>query len=194
MLARDHHSSAGTRGYFLRSKRLGFRPWSDADIDLAIGLWGDPDVTQFIGGPFSSEQVKERLAREIATLREHGIQYWPVFLLATGEHAGCCGLRPYRAEDGVYELGFHIRKALWGRGYAQEAARAVIGYAFETLGAAALFAGHNPANEASRWLLMKMGFEYTHDEYYAATGLYHPSYLLRAGEVAATGTATTPHK
>jgi ribosomal-protein-alanine N-acetyltransferase len=177
----DYDGSPATREYFLRSRRLGFRLWSDADIDLAIGLWGDPDVTRLIGGPFSSEQVKARLAREIATLREHGMQYWPVFLLATGEHVGCCGLRPYRAEDRVYELGFHIRKAHWGRGYGQEAGRAVIGYAFKTLKATALFAGHHPANEASGRLLLKLGFEYTHDEYYAATGLNHPSYLLRAG-------------
>jgi ribosomal-protein-alanine N-acetyltransferase len=177
----DHNDSPATREYFLRSQQLGFGLWSEADIDLAINLWGDPDVTRFIGGPFSSKQARERLAGEITTQRKHGVQYWPVFLLVTGEHLGCCGLRPYRAEDGVYELGFHIKKAQWGRGYAQEAARAVIGYAFKVLGAAAIFAGHHPANEASRRLLMKLGFEYTHDEYYTPTGLYHPSYLLRAG-------------
>jgi len=166
--------------YFLRSRRLGFRPWSDADIGLADGLWGDPEVTRFIGGPFSNEKVRERLAREIATQREHGMQYWPMFLLGTGEHVGCCGLRPYKLEDKVHELGFHIRKLHWGQGYAQEAAQTVIGYAFEMLAATALFAGHNPANESSRHLLLKLGFEYTHDEFYAPTGLYHPSYLLRA--------------
>jgi ribosomal-protein-alanine N-acetyltransferase len=179
--------------YFLRSERLGFRAWSEADTDLAMGLWGDPEVTRLIGGPFSSEQVRERLAREIATFREHGLQYWPIFLLATGQHIGCCGLRPYRSEDRVYEVGAHIRKAHWGQGYAQEASRAAIGYAFQALGATALFAGHNPANEASRRLLLKLGFEYTHDEYYAPTGLYHPSYLLRAGAVAATRDPGAPH-
>jgi ribosomal-protein-alanine N-acetyltransferase len=171
--------------YFLRAERLGFRPWSDADTDLAVGLWGDPAVTQFIGGPFSSEQARERLAREMATQREHGIQYWPIFLLVSGEHVGCCGLRPYRIEEKVYELGCHLRSALWGRGYAQEASSAVIAYAFGALGAAALVAGHNPANEASRRALLRLGFVYTHDEYYAPTGLYHPTYVLRAGAWAA---------
>lgn len=180
--------------YFLQSQRLGFRAWSDADLPLAIGLWGDPDVTRFIGGPFSSEQVRERLAREIAALCEYGVHYWPVFLLATGEHVGCCGLRPYRVEDGIYEVGFHIRKAQWGQGYAREAARAVIGYAFEAFGATALFAGHHPANEASRHLLLKLGFEYTHDETYTATGLLHPSYLLRVEAAAATRDATLSHR
>ncbi len=176
----------GAGGYFLRSERLGFRPWSDADLDLAVGLWGDPVVTRFIGGPFSAEQVRQRLAREIATQHEHGIQYWPVFLLATGEHVGCCGLRPYRIEDRVYELGCHLKPAYWGRGYAQEASRAVIGYAFEVLGMAALVAGHHPANEASRRALTRLGFEYTGDQYYVPTGMYHRSYIIRRGTAAAT--------
>src|SRR5215470_11368931 len=128
-------SFALSTAYFLRSPRLGFRPWTDADIALAEGLWGDPEVTRFIGGPFSDEQVRERLAREIATFREHGAQYWPMFLRATGEHIGCCGLRPYNREDAVLELGFHVRKAHWRQGYAHEAARTVISHAFESLGA-----------------------------------------------------------
>ena len=169
-----------TSKYFLRSQRLGFRPWSAADLALAEGLWGDPEVTRLIGGPFSKEQVRERLAREIATYEEHGVQYWPMFLLATGDHVGCCGLRPYNAAERVLELGFHIRRAHWRQGYAQEAAQTVIVYAFQVLGATALFAGHNPANEPSRDLLSKLGFRYTHDEYYAPTGLNHPSYLLQA--------------
>lgn len=164
--------------YFLTSERLGFRPWSDADVELAVELWGDPEVTRFLGGPFSREQARERLSREMATLRSHGVQCWPVFLLASGEHLGCCGLRPYAPDEKIYELGFHLKMAHWGRGYAREAARAVIGHAFEALGARGLFAGHHPANETSQRLLATLGFRYTHDEPYAPTGLSHPSYRL----------------
>ena len=141
-------------------------------------------MTKLIGGPFSKEQVQERLSREIATMKAHGIQYWPIFLLATGEHVGCCGLRPYKSEEGIYEIGVHLRKAFWGQGYAPEAMRVVMEYAFNTLGAKGLFAGHNPANEASRRLLEKLGFRYTHDEYYPPTGRQHPSYLLAAKDFA----------
>lgn len=171
-------------GYFLRSRRLGFRPWSSADIELTLDLWGDPEVTKLIGGPFSGTEVRERLAREIATQRAHGIQYWPVFLLATGEHVGCCGLRPYRPDEKIFEIGCHLRRAQWGQGYAVEAAQAVIRYAFATLGASGLFAGHHPANAASRRSLVQLGFRYTHDEYYPPTGLNHPSYMLTANEFA----------
>lgn len=168
--------------YFLQTARLGFRLWRTADLELAWGLWGDYEVTRLIDarGPLSRAQVQEKLLAEIEGAEQYGIQYWPVFLLATDEHIGCCGLRPYDLQANIYEIGFHIRSAQWGRGYASEAARGVMAYAFDELNAAALFAGHNPRNEASSKLLKKLGFRYTHDEFYEPTGLQHPSYLLTA--------------
>jgi RimJ/RimL family protein N-acetyltransferase len=166
--------------YFLRSERLGFRSWSPRDFELARGLWGDPEVTRWIGGPFTEVQVRERLAREMETEKSVGVQYWPVCLLATEEHVGCCGLRPYKLEERIFALGFHLRPAYWGRGIAGEAARAVLEHAFSDLGVAALFAGHNPGNDPSRRLLGKLGFKYSHDELYPPTGLQHPSYFLTA--------------
>jgi RimJ/RimL family protein N-acetyltransferase len=72
----------------------------------------------------------------------------------------------------------HISSRHWRRGYAFEAASCVVDHAFKVVGAEALFAGHNPANVASRGLLCRLGFVYTHDEFYEPTGLRHPSYLL----------------
>jgi len=42
----------------------------------------------------SGEDVKELLEKQIATEREFGIQYWPLFLREDGDHVGCCGIRP----------------------------------------------------------------------------------------------------
>jgi RimJ/RimL family protein N-acetyltransferase len=166
--------------FFLTSERLGFRTWSLKDVDLAVALWGDPKVAQFIGagGPPSRTAIWQRLAAEMATQAEHGVQYWPIFLRKSGTHVGCCGLRPYRHDQGIYELGVHIRPSFWRQGLALEAATAVIDYAFDRLGVRALFAGHNPANTASRQMILKLGFQYTHEELYPPTGLNHPSYLL----------------
>lgn len=71
-------------------------------------------MTRLIGGPFSRDEVQARLVAEIETARAHGVQYWPMFLRANGEHVGCCGLRPYRLEQRIYEIGFHVRRAHWG--------------------------------------------------------------------------------
>jgi RimJ/RimL family protein N-acetyltransferase len=167
-------------GYFLRTQRLGLRCWREDDLELAVSLWGDPEVTRLIDarGRLTPDDVGARLRQEIACEREHGVQYWPMFLLEGGEHVGCCGLRPRAGPGPVYELGVHVRSRHWRRGFAEEAAGAVIGHAFTRLGASGLFAGHNPGNHASRGLLQKLGFRHTHDELYPPTGLQHPSYLL----------------
>jgi RimJ/RimL family protein N-acetyltransferase len=170
--------------YFVKTDRLGFRLWRQDDLGIAQGLWGDYRVTRLIDarGKLSKVQVQERLAKEIACQREHGVQYWPIFLLESDEHLGCCGLRPYDLSRRIYEIGFHIRSNHWRRGYAYKAASAVIGHAFNHLKATALFAGHHPKNERSRSLLEKLGFQYIRDEYYPPTGLDHPSYLLTADD------------
>jgi RimJ/RimL family protein N-acetyltransferase len=165
--------------YFLRTARLSFRCWSEGDLPLALALWGDPAVTALIGGPFTPETVRERLHRGIALMRQHGVQYWPAFLSDGAQFIGCAGLRPYRLEDGIYEFGVHLRPAFQGKGFAREAANAIIYHAFGTLRAESLFAGHHPRNEASRRILAKLGFVATHEELYAPTGLMHPSCLLR---------------
>jgi [ribosomal protein S5]-alanine N-acetyltransferase len=167
-----------SRSYFLTTDRLGFSHWNEDDFALAMTLWGDPRVSALIGGPFAEEEVHARLAREIEMLPVHKVQYWPVFLLQNGELAGCAGLRPYGKGEQVLELGFHLRPAYWGQGIAQEAARAVIAFAFGTLRLKALFAGHHPENTASERLLKKLGFRYTHQEIYPPTGLLNPAYLL----------------
>jgi len=169
------------REYFLRTPRLGFSIWKHADLPLAFGLWGDPEVTRLTGGPFAAQQVRERLEREINNHAEHGVQYWPIFLLETGEHVGCCGLQPHKPTEGIYELGFQLRVAFWRRGFACEAAEAVVARAFTTLGIPALYAGHHPDNHASRGVLTHLGFHYTHEEFYPPTGQIEPCYLLRRG-------------
>jgi len=170
--------------YFLKTSRLGFRQWREDDLSNAIGLWGDYEVTKYFDarGKLSHDELQERLAKEIMSQKKHSVQYWPIFLLESNVHVGCCGLKPYDLSQQIYEIGFHIRSNQWRRGYGREAAVAIIEYAFNTLKANALFAGHNPKNDISRHLLEQLDFCYTHDEYYPPTGLNHLSYLLKANE------------
>jgi RimJ/RimL family protein N-acetyltransferase len=170
------------RGYFLTSARLGFSTWTHDDFPLAMGLWGDFEVTRLTGGPFTPTNIADRLEREVTNLQRHGVQYWPIFVLKTGEHVGCCGLQPRDPANGVCELGFQLCRAFWGRGLGREAAETVISYAFTTVEVQALYAGHHPSNNASRRLLQVLGFRYTHDEFHPPTGQVEPCYLLTKEE------------
>ena len=183
-------SEIASAGHFLTTKRLSFRCWTARDESLAIDLWCNPQVTALIGGPWTREVALERLAREIEQQDRFGMQYWPVFLraegslLADGRHAGCAGLRPYDSSQAVYEMGVHLLPEFWGQGFAREASEPIIPYAFVSLGAAAIFAGHHPQNAASGRLLVKLGFTYQGDRLYIPTGLMHPGYLLRREQAA----------
>ena len=167
----------------MKTERLGFSRWREEDLPLAELLWGDEAVTRYIcaSGRFTKADVEARLAKEIENGRTAGIQYWPVFLLETEELVGCCGLRPYK--EGQPEFGIHLREKFWGSGYGQEAARAVIRRAFEELQAESIFAGCHPNNMASKKLLGRLGFRYVREEFYAPTGLMHPSYVLEKEDI-----------
>lgn len=163
------------------TQRIYFQHWQEADLELAYTLWSNPEVTRWIGGPFNDELVKRRLYEEIELQERYGVQYWPTFLSNSQKFIGCAGLRPYRLEEGVYELGIHLLPEFWGRGLASEAAESAIRHALQQLNASAIFAGHHPENRRSAGLIRRLGFQYTHDEFYPPTGRTHPSYLLPRG-------------
>ena len=167
------------RTFFMKTDKVGFSKWTSNDIELAQLLWGDPQVTQYIcaSGRFTENDIVNRLNTEILNESIYNVQYWPFFELGTDNFIGCCGLRPHGEKE--YEIGFHLRPAFWGQGYAKELATAVISYAFTTFKAEKLFAGHNPNNVKSKKLLIKLGFAYIGDEFYEPTGLFHPSYEMR---------------
>ena len=160
------------------SPRLLFRSWTEADINLATKLWANPDVMRYLGGPYTAAQIERRLQREIDNARQFGIQYWQILVKEGGAYAGVCGLKPFKPESGEYELGFHLLPDFWGRGYASEAARASIDFAFKTIGATALYAGHHPDNDSSRTLVRRLGFEQLGTHYFEPTSLQHPWYRL----------------
>jgi RimJ/RimL family protein N-acetyltransferase len=166
------------RNYFLKTEDLGFSEWNMLDIENAQLLWGNAEVTRYIcaSGRFTKQDVEERLYKEIDNQNNFNMQYWPIFCLDGDNFIGCCGLHPYRLDESIYEIGFHLRPDYWGKGLGTQAAKAVIDYAFTILKANDLFAGHHPDNISSARLLKKLGFHYTHDEYYEPTGLNHPSY------------------
>lgn len=78
--------------------------------------------------------------------------------LAQGTVIGVCGVEP--GGDRGTELGYWLGTHYWGQGYATEAARAVIDYAFAELGCEELQSGARISNPASRRVLEKCGFQW----------------------------------
>ncbi|MGF1474212.1 MAG: GNAT family N-acetyltransferase [Geminicoccaceae bacterium] len=81
---------------------------------------------------------------------------WKVSLRAAGEMVGIIGLRPQAPN--THCLGYWYGRRYWGQGYATEAARAVVDYAFGCDFVHGLASGHFQDNHASAHVLRKLGF------------------------------------
>jgi ribosomal-protein-alanine N-acetyltransferase len=167
-----------------RTERLVARSWQIEDLPVAMELWGDPAVTALIDsrGKLTKAQVGEKLRAEIERERSGGVQYWALFDHRNGEFVGCGGLRPWVDTPGEanFEVGFHLVKRRWGKGFATEAAFGALEYAWEKLRLSKVYAGHHPDNRASEKILKKLGFEFIGNVFYEPTGLMHPSYVCKA--------------
>jgi RimJ/RimL family protein N-acetyltransferase len=81
-----------------------------------------------------------------------GVQHWALFDHRNGEFVGCGGLRPwlYTPGEANFEVGFHLVKRCWGKGFATEAAFGALEYAWEKLRLSQVYAGHHPHNRVLR--------------------------------------------
>jgi RimJ/RimL family protein N-acetyltransferase len=142
----------------LETARLLLRQWEDTDRDAYFAMNADPEVRRF----FPSTQTRAESDASLSTLRrhlhEHGWGLWAVEVRETGELAGLTGLWPM--PEGFApgtEIGWRLAKAHWGKGYAPEAARAVLAYAFTVLKLPEVVSMTTVANEPSRRVMEKIG-------------------------------------
>ncbi|WP_326686834.1 MULTISPECIES: GNAT family N-acetyltransferase [unclassified Streptomyces] len=140
----------------ITTERLIMRPLTLDYTDLLVELQADPRVHRFTPS-FTHEQARERLAgieRQWAT-RGHGL--CAVELKETGEFLGRCGLNHWEEFDEV-EAGWTLRPAVWGHGYATEAARACVEWGFAHLDVPYLTSMIAPANTGSARVAERLGF------------------------------------
>ncbi|MGA5168711.1 MULTISPECIES: GNAT family N-acetyltransferase [Streptomyces] len=140
----------------LRTPRLVLRTVTEDDLDEVVALDNDPCVMRYINGgrPVSRDEVR---AGSLRRLRGPG--FWAAEERATGAWLGWFALEP-TAERGVVELGYRLRRSAWGRGYATEGARALIGAGFRESGVRRVTAQTMTVNAGSRRVLDKCGMAY----------------------------------
>lgn len=147
---------------YLETERLTLRHFTADDADLLIELDSDPAVMRYLTGgiPTAPEVVRERHIPNILA----GYEKWggDLGLFAAhekdgGAFIGWFILRPL-AEGPLdeVELGYRLRQAAWGRGYATEGARALLGKAFTELGVRMVWARTMSVNNGSRNIMEKL--------------------------------------
>jgi len=145
----------------MRTERLLFAPWTEADWLALKPIATDPEVMRYISGgqPWPDDRIQEFVRRQIDGLRLHGYRMWQLLEASGGGMIGFCGLQPL-AGTGDVEIGWWLARSHWGRGLATEAARAVLRDGFERAGLARIVAIAQPQNRASIRVMEKLSMQY----------------------------------
>jgi ribosomal-protein-alanine N-acetyltransferase len=144
----------------LRTARLEVRELTGDDLDDLTEVYADPRVLWWEPAPYDRSQTLAALARVLQRYREDGIGEYAVVLRASGRVIGECG-PAYREIEGerLPELGWKLRSDEWGRGYATEAARAVVGHVMARGDIPRLFSVITPGNERSQGVARNLGMQ-----------------------------------
>ena len=119
--------AVGTRDMVaIHTNRLVLRPYCREDIDPLHALWTHPDVRRYLWDDeiISRDVVVAEVHAELERFRERGFGQFAVREPGSEQVVGFCGFREFHDPPRL-ELLFGLHPGVWGRGYAQEAARAV---------------------------------------------------------------------
>jgi RimJ/RimL family protein N-acetyltransferase len=147
----------------LKTDRLLLRQWRDDDLDAWAALNADPEVREFFPEVLTREQAAGSLGHFQGELAARGWGWWAVEERDTGRLIGMAGLDP--VDEGLpfhgIEAGWRLAREAWGKGYATEAGRAVLGYGFDELHLPEILAVTAAGNVRSQAVMRRLGM--THD-------------------------------
>ena len=136
-----------------------------ADLDDTAALLGDPEVMRFYPAPKSRDEASTWIIWNQDNYAEHGYGLW-VLETHDGDFVGDCGLTWQQVNgEPKLEVGYHVRSAMHGRGFATEAAAACRDFAREHTDATELVAIIHPDNRASERVAEKIGMHRVEDDH-----------------------------
>jgi len=142
----------------LETARLRLREFIPADADALEAVLSDPVAMQYYPVAFDRKGVELWIDKNIGRYQHDGHGLWAMLLRSTGELIGDCGCAVQEIEGlNHVEVGYHVRRDLWGHGYATEAAQACIEYAFTRLGVDRVISMIRPENRQSVRVAEKNG-------------------------------------
>ena len=145
----------------IHADRLRLRPCRADDLDLLHKLWTEAGVRRFLFDDcsISREEARSFIEASATTFANHGYGLWLFSEHQCDLIAGFAGL--FHSSEESSSLLFGTRPQLWGRGYAGEAAGAVLRHAFEVLRLECVVADVNEPNVASIRVIEKLGMTRT---------------------------------
>ena len=153
----------------LETERLKLRAWQESDLQPFAELNADKDVMHYFPSVLTREQSDTLADKFQHLILDHGWGFWAVELKATGQFIGFTGLNA-QPEQFIFspcvEIGWRFAKQYWHQGYATEAAKACLKFAFETLQLKEVVSFTAVHNTASEHVMQRLGmqamFEFNH--------------------------------
>jgi len=171
------------------------------DADNLFELDSDPEVMQFLTGGIPHTRsfiVDEALPHYLGFYdRFAAFGFWAAIEKSSSDFMGWFHFRPYREDPDEIELGYRLKKAYWGNGYATEGSMALIDKGFRELGVDKAVSTTMALNKASRRVMEKAGLRFESEFIYPGEpfpgwspedclevkyGLTHEQWLMTASE------------
>jgi ribosomal-protein-alanine N-acetyltransferase len=144
----------------LRTARLQLRPFTNADADALFALHSNAYVLRYWDAPPWTERARaERFIATCGRMAEEGSGARLAMDRASDQaFIGWCSLTRWNPDYRSASMGYCLDDAAWGHGYATEAGRAVLQWAFDALDLNRVQAETDTRNAASARVLEKLGF------------------------------------
>ena len=149
--------------YLIQTEHLGLRAWQETDLTSLAEMCADPEVMQYFPETLSFEQSKSLFDRLQKCYKDNGFTYFVVELKETREFIGFAGIKDqtYKAPfTPCIDIGWRFKKVVWGNGYATEAAKACLDYAFQKRKLEEIYSVCPSINSASESIMKKIGMKY----------------------------------
>jgi RimJ/RimL family protein N-acetyltransferase len=151
----------------LETDRLLFELYTDRDKTEFIELLTDPVVMRFIDkGPLNLQQAELLWRKLMLEFYPGGVDtIWAVFSKDDGYYVGNASLRPRPERQKDWEIGYYLKPAEWGKGFATEIASRLVRFSFEVAGLDEVYATVDKDNDASIHVLEKCGLKLFRKEF-----------------------------
>jgi RimJ/RimL family protein N-acetyltransferase len=142
----------------LETERLTLRMFREGDLEAYAAICADPEVMRYLGDgtPLDRAGAWRQMAMIVGHWQLRGYGLLAIEERASGELIGRAGFFEPEGWPG-FELGWMLRRASWGRGYATEATRRLLEYAFTDLGRERVISLIRPTNAPSIRVAERLG-------------------------------------
>lgn len=150
----------------IETSRLRLRPWSEYDQTAFAQMNADPVVMRYFPAPLSRSESDALMAGLQSLIDQNGYGFWALEHKSTQALMGFVGLNDQPIDSGfpvtpLTEIGWRLAAAYWGQGYAPEAAKAVLQWAWQHLDLDSIYAFTTRLNQPSRRVMEKIGMSNT---------------------------------